>query len=210
MSDYTLYLGDCIKYMKSMPDNSIDAVITDPPYGVGIPYSGLFDDTPEYARELITCLINEGRRISKVTLFPSGKYENELWVMKNYPPDWRICWYKGAQSTASPIGFSDWEMIFVYGKDIFRYLHDYMAVRTTKADNGHPCPKDVRWATWLIGKFTKPRDIIFDPFMGSGTTGVAALQLGRRFVGCEIEPLYFDISKKRIESASNQEVLFKY
>jgi site-specific DNA-methyltransferase (adenine-specific) len=207
MSDYTLYLGDCLEYMKSMPDKSVDAVITDPPYGVGIEYSDLFDDTPDYARNLMSALVIEGQRIAKVVLFPSGKFENELWLMQNFPPIWRMCWYKGAQSTASAIGFSDWEMIMVYGSDVFRYAHDYMAVRTRPADNGHPCPKDIHWATWLINKFTDEGNTIFDPFMGSGTTGVACMQLGRNFIGCEIDPDYYAIAEKHIKQAAAQMLL---
>lgn len=202
--NYKLYLGDCLEYMKSMPDKSVDAVITDPPYGVGIIYDGKFEDTPEYVRSLLPTLINEGRRIAKVVLFPSGKYENEVWLMQNHPPVWRMCWYKGAQSTASAIGFSDWEMIMVYGSDVYRFAHDYMPVRTRPANNGHPCPKDIHWATWLISKFTKLGDTVFDPFMGSGTTGVACMQLNRNFIGCELVPKYYTIAEKRIQEANSQ------
>jgi DNA modification methylase len=56
----------------------------------------------------------------------------------------------------------------------------------------------------IIADFTKPEQTILDPFMGSGTTGVAAVQLGRNFIGCEIEPAYFDIACKRIEDAQRQ------
>jgi DNA modification methylase len=207
MSDVQLFCGDCRNILPTIPDQSAAAIITDPPYGVGIEYSNLFSDTPEYVRSLLPVLINEGERLAKAILFPSGKYENELWIMQNYPPKWRMCWYKGAQSTASPIGYSDWEMIFVYGKDVFRFAHDYMPVRTRPANNGHPCPKDVHWATWLINKFTKPGELIIDPMMGSGTTGVAAVQLGRRFIGIEIDPIYYALSEKRIKEAQQQLLL---
>jgi len=206
--DVVLYCGDFLGVMPGIGDQSVGAVITDPPYGVGIEYTDMFDDTPEYVRELVPRLIEDGERVAKVVLFPSGKYENELWVMQNYPPRWRICWYKGSQSTNSPIGFSDWEMIFVYGSDIHRYVHDYMSVKPARADNGHPCPKEVRWATWLIEKFTKPGDIVLDPFMGSGTTGVAAVRLGRKFIGIELVDKYFDIAVSRIRQEMRQTRMF--
>jgi DNA modification methylase len=60
----------------------------------------------------------------------------------------------------------------------------------------------------LIERLTKEQDTIFDPFMGSGTTGVACVQLGRSFIGCEIDEKYFNIAKKRIEGAQMQEPLF--
>lgn len=92
----------------------------------------------------------------------------------------------------------------VYGDKVHNYVHDYMPVKTTPANNGHPCPKDVRWGTWLINKFSKTGKTILDPFMGSGTTGVACVQTGRKFIGIEIEPKYFDIAVKRIQQAQLQ------
>lgn len=205
----TLYLGDCLEFMKTMPDKSVDAVITDPPYGVGLQYGDHFTDDIEYIKTIIPPLVQNGCRIGRVLLFPSGRYAIEKWVYNELPPIWRICWYKGAQSTASSIGFSDWEMIFVYGEDVFRFSHDHFFAPTTRADNGHPCPKSVDWAKWLIVHFSKEGDTIFDPFMGSGTTGVACVQLGRNFIGAEIDPRYFEIAKKRIEQASLQPRLFQ-
>lgn len=64
----------------------------------------------------------------------------------------------------------------------------------------HPAQKPVKLLKHLISIASDPGDIVFDPFMGVGSTGVAAKQLGRRFVGCEIDPLYFDAAAKRINS----------
>ena len=61
---------------------------------------------------------------------------------------------------------------------------------------------------WIISRFTLETDIVFDPFMGSGSTGIAALQLGRSFMGCEISPEYFAIAEKRVKKASLQQHLF--
>ena len=62
--------------------------------------------------------------------------------------------------------------------------------------------------TWILVNHTDPHDTVFDPFMGSGTTGVAAVQLGRNFIGCEIDPDYFKIAEKRIHEATLQPSLF--
>ena len=98
----------------------------------------------------------------------------------------------------------------VYGEKVHRHSHDYFFAKTQPADNGHPCPKSVRWGTWLVEHFAKDKGAtIFDPFMGSGTTGVACMQLGRNFIGCEIDPKYFAIAEKRIKAAAAQEVMFK-
>lgn len=74
--------------------------------------------------------------------------------------------------------------------------------------NGHPCPKPLKAWYKLCGNMSLPGQTILDPFMGSGTTGVAAMQLGRKFIGIEIEPKYFDIACERIENAQRQERLF--
>lgn len=70
--------------------------------------------------------------------------------------------------------------------------------------NGHPCSRAIRHFEWLVDWWSLPGETILDPFMGSGTTGVACAKLGRRFIGVEIEPRYFDIACKRIEDAYRQ------
>ena len=74
--------------------------------------------------------------------------------------------------------------------------------------NGHPCPKPQKAWTWLVDKVASPTSTVLDPFMGSGTTGVACANLGRKFIGIEIERKYFDIACERIEAAYAQGRLF--
>ena len=73
----------------------------------------------------------------------------------------------------------------------------------------HPCPKPESFMRWMVGKASLPDETVLDPFMGSGTTGVACMNLGRRFIGIEIEPKYFDIACERIERAYAQGKLFQ-
>ena len=73
----------------------------------------------------------------------------------------------------------------------------------------HPSPKPIEYMQKLVERLTKAGDTIFDPFMGSGTTGVAAIQLGRNFIGCEISEDYFAIAEKRIKEATLQPQLLK-
>ncbi len=73
---------------------------------------------------------------------------------------------------------------------------------------GHPTPKPIGLLNAQVSQFTDSGETVLDPFMGSGTTGVACMGLGRKFIGIEIEPKYFDISCKRIENAQRQERLF--
>jgi len=75
--------------------------------------------------------------------------------------------------------------------------------------NGHPTQKPLGVMEWSIGQLPSDATTILDPFMGSGTTGVACANLGRRFIGIEIEPKYYDIARKRISDAYAQGQLFK-
>ncbi len=75
-------------------------------------------------------------------------------------------------------------------------------------DTGHPTTKPLRWMLWAIALGTEEGDVVFDPFMGSGTTGVACVKLNRNFIGIELDPIYFAIAKKRIEDAQRQPRLF--
>jgi len=75
---------------------------------------------------------------------------------------------------------------------------------------GHPCPKPISWMKWLVTLTSREGETIIDPFMGSGTTGVAALNLGRKFIGVEIDPEYFNIACCMIEKSTRQAELFPY
>jgi DNA modification methylase len=76
-----------------------------------------------------------------------------------------------------------------------------------RKDNGHPCSRALEHFEWLMKWWTESGDTVEDMFMGSGTTGVAAVQAGRKFVGIEIEPKYFSIACRRIEDAQRQQSL---
>ena len=70
-------------------------------------------------------------------------------------------------------------------------MHDHFSTPCGFDENGHPCPKPVRYATWLVSRGAGKGQSVLDPFMGSGTTGVACMNLGRLFIGVEKEPAYF-------------------
>jgi DNA modification methylase len=202
ISDATLYLSNCLDIMKTLQTNSIDAIVTDPPYGINFKYAS-YDDTEENWYNLMNAVVPEMIRIAKCVVLPSCAIKRLGWWYANYPPDWLIAWYKGSPGHVSKIGFNDWEPLIVYGKP-FRSMHDYFQTACGFEDNGHPCPKPVAWAKWLCGRVAPINGTIFDPFMGSGTTGVACAQLNRKFIGCEIDPVYYDISVKRVTSAHAQ------
>jgi DNA modification methylase len=109
-------------------------------------------------------------------------------------------------------GFKNFLPVLFYGAypDLHKGAHfpTVIASNETADKNGHPVPKPLGWMSWLVNLTTRQGETAVDPFMGSGTTGVACVQLGRKFIGIEREPKYFDIACKRIEQAVSQGQLF--
>lgn len=198
MDKYELYLGDCLEYMKSMPDKSVDVVITDPPYGIGIagnPIRQRFE-RQDWDNAIPTADIFEQIfRVSKNQIIWGGNYY-DLPPHKNY-----LIWdkYQPENFTLAMCEMA-WTSYNSPAK-IFRYSVQ------REGSNIHPTQKPIALMKWCIGKLTDATDTIFDPFMGSGTTGVACMQLGRKFIGCEIDPTYFVIAEKRIKQAAMQMLL---
>jgi site-specific DNA-methyltransferase (adenine-specific) len=139
-----------------------------------------------------------------VILFGANWYHNRL-------PNWAgwIIWDKRDGMTSN--NFGDCEMAWV--KDavatrIFRHRWNGMIKASEQNQKRvHPTQKPIALMRWIIENYTDEGDTIFDPYMGSGTTGIAAVQLGRNFIGCEIVPEYFAIAQKRIEAAQSQMVM---
>ncbi len=200
-----LYLGDCLEVLPTLAPGSVDAVVTDPPYGVD--FKG---------------------KTTKLTRFNGGGYNSgdsetvgpraiRMWngravvypgnrIAFAYPKPTEI----GFVSCPSGAGLGKWGFItghpiLYYGSD--PYLERGLGHRpngftsfATQPPNGHPCPKPVEWMAFAVKKATTQHaEVVLDPFLGSGTTGVAAVRLGRRFIGVEIDPEYFEIAKRRIQ-----------
>jgi DNA modification methylase len=200
-----LILGDCLEVMKGMPDKSVDAVITDPPYGNNTDYS-TYHDSRENLVALVEAFIPEALRIAKSVFVTSGVAN--MWL---YPePTWTLSWVNPAGIGSSSWGFTCWQPILAYGKDPFlqdgkgRRPDTLFQRKTDKDNNGHPCAKPDNVMRWIIYRTTREGNTILDPFMGSGTTGVACVQTGRNFIGIEIDPDYFKIAERRIKEAQMQ------
>lgn len=202
MTSYELIHANCIDVLRQMPDKSFDCIVTDMPYGVNI--DGSAWDTPDHLVELIRDALPEMRRVARITAITSG-----IMHMFKYPePTWVLGWFTGGGSRGR-WGFNHWQPIIVYGTDPSWRLHIARTdvIRSTSsalADRTeHPCPKPVAFMRKLINRVApSPADTILDPFMGSGTTGVAAIQLGHRFVGIEVNGDYLAIAKRRIAQAT--------
>lgn len=199
-----LWHGDCREVLPLLPD--VDAVITDPPYGIDFKYEGHQDDFDGWIG-LINDVLPQLQKKARFVVMPSCQIKRLKWWYENYAPDWVICWHKGSPGHVSTIGFNDWEPHLCWGKPK-KPMHDYFSTNCGFDDNGHPCPKPVRYAMWLVDRGAGKGETVLDPFMGSGTTGVACMDLGRRFIGIEKTRKYFDIACERIARAQAQERLF--
>jgi site-specific DNA-methyltransferase (adenine-specific)/modification methylase len=202
----TLYLGDCMDILPTL--DKVDAVITDPPYGIGAD-TGIgkvtkqgsdFRTAPKGwdsyvpSREMFQKLIEK----ADVSIFWGGNYF-EL------PPTPTLLIWDKVQPEKFTLAMAEVAWCNT-GKPMKIYRWKSMSI-----NNGdpkyHPTQKPLGLMHWCIDQAGSPETIL-DPFMGSGTTGVAAIQLGRKFIGIEREPKYFDIACKRIEQAAAQGKLF--
>ena len=219
IGDATLYLGDCMEILPTL--GKVDAVITDPPYGVELGATkgaggahGLsleayasYDDTYDNYVGQVVPAIRAALGIAQRGAVFIGPHIHEL-------PKFDALGgvYCSAATGRHQWGFKNFLPVLLYGTypDLHKGAHipTVFASNETAEKNGHPVPKPVGWMNWLVSLASKPGELVFDLFMGSGTTGVAAVQLGRKFIGIEREPKYFDIACRRIEQAANQGQLF--
>lgn len=222
IGDCTLYLGDCREVLPTL--SRVDAVVTDPPYGIGeaagknasrskpmkghqlkMPgktiiakdYGDLqWDDKPIDA-ELLQSVIG----VCTWQIIFGGNYYD-------LPPT--SCWLVWDKLNGDS-DFADCELAWTnLPKAVrrIRFLWNGMLRRERDIEREHPTQKPVDVMKWCIEHLPEPNRTILDPFMGSGTTGVAAVKLGRSFIGIEREPRYFDIACKRIEKTYAQPDFF--
>ena len=205
IGDATLYLGDCREVLPTL--GPVDAVVTDPPYGIGEAKNknksrGKLAKAKDYGykawdnRPVDMELVHEVIAKGKYAIVFGGNY----YLM---PPS--SCWLVWDKENGAS-DFADCELAWTNMPRAVRrikYLWNGM-LRANKEPRGHhPTQKPVGVMAWCIKLLPSPSTVILDPFMGSGTTGVAALQLGRKFIGIELDPEYFDIACRRMEEAVN-------
>lgn len=196
---YQLYLGDCLEVMRDIPDGSVDCVVTDPPYGV---QKAAWDTS--FPRQWYS----EARRVGEmiVIITDSARLKNSIPLVGDDFVDVIAAWNRNGM-TYSPIGYGNWLAAVIakkrpaLGQNILQF-----SIRGDMP--AHPCPKPIEYMTRLVNRVTQPGDTVLDPFMGSGTTGVAAIQEGRRFIGIEIDPAYYAIAERRIVDVAAQTRLF--
>lgn len=200
-----LLQGDCLEIMPGL--GKVDAVVTDPPYGIGIDGNKASTgghggrkahdikgwDKARPDRSIFDCILNH----SSEQIIWGGNYFADM-----LPPTmgWLV-WDKGQR-----INQSDGELAWASRQKALR-IKTMNRVELLKDTTHHPTQKPVALMEWCLG-FLPNADTILDPFMGSGTTLVACAKLGRRGIGIELDPDYFDIACKRVEEAYKQPDLF--
>ncbi len=219
----TIVCGDCLEVMAGMPDGCVDLVVTDPPYG-DINHISRLHERAKYKNGPIRKLhkgtadlvdfewdivLSELNRISSqwIYIFAGDKtgyirsYFSERDCMTRYG-----IWEKTNPTPlhGQYIWLSSVELFAIIRKRnaTFNYFCQSPVLRySTGSSKDHPTQKSLELIKELILSSSSPGDLVFDPFIGSGTTAVAALKLGRHFYGCDINPEYVKLANERIERA---------
>lgn len=223
-----LLKGDCLELLKTLENESIDAIITDPPYNISktnnfstmrnprkgidfgewdkefdeitwiekavpkvkkggniVVFVGIRQATPIIEKmESLGCEFKDVIRMQKTNPMPRNRD-------RRFIVDTEFALYfvkKGAKWTFNRLDEK-------YERPL---IQTSVTPKSQKIDNGHPTQKPLYAMEWLIERLTNEGDVVLDPFMGSGTTGVACQKLNRGFIGCELDEEYFQMSQKRM------------
>lgn len=203
-----LYLGDCLDVLPTL--SGVDAVVTDPPYGIGLQCAD--EASGGIGRQPFAAILGDSELFDPLPWlsFPDAV----LFGCNNYchaiPPrqgQWYF-WDKTLQNNGCRIAEGEycWHKLGTKPR-AFRHLWSgaYRASESGERSQ-HPTQKPIALMEWCLD--LTDAESILDPFMGSGTTGVACIRLGRKFIGIEKEPKYFDIAVKRIKEELNRTALF--
>lgn len=198
--------GDCLKLFKKIPDESVNAIITDPPYGLN--KEGIYNDVDLsiFYKSLPECYRVLKKNGWFITFF-STKFLPKLFENNPFTYFWQIVLYCPEGMVRSPIGTTKFMSCFVFkkgnpkviqkDKDIFIDTPGKM-VEPDEGFINHPTPKPKHFIKEVMKMFTEEKDLILDPFIGSGSVAVACKQLNRSFIGFEINQDYVKIADNRL------------
>lgn len=191
---------DCMEYMATQPDNAFDLAIVDPPYGINVTAMNMgsrqnvkpdksknWDDSVPSA-----AYFDELRRVSKDQIIWGGNYFS-------LPPArcW-LLWDKGESMYGRD--FAEGEMAWTSFDKVVRFFKK----NPNQPDRFHPTQKPVKLYEWLLANYAKEGDRILDTHLGSGSSAIAAHYGGFAFVGCEIDPDYYQAAKERFDNETRQ------
>lgn len=232
-----LRLGNAIEILKTIPNESIDCIVTDPPYKIitggdsngknSVRPKGILKGNRELMRtvpkfnewlpELFRVLKNGTQNYIMVNSSNLLKMANEIekagFKIQNF-----LVWQKN-NCTPSQFYMKNCEYTIFFRKGKSKYINDIGGSKTVHSFDNiignkvHPTEKPIELMEFYIKNSTNENETVLDPFMGSGTTGIACKKLNRRFIGIELQEDYFSIAEKRVEkniiTIGKQETLFK-
>jgi site-specific DNA-methyltransferase (adenine-specific)/modification methylase len=210
IGDATLYMGDCMEILPTLGD--VDAVITDPPFGVGnfVQTTGRKMGRGE----------SRGKTVEWNESGPPPEFFDVLRAKSKHRIIWGANFFNCFEDRGGAIVWDKAQSMPNFSKaDIASCTHfqktEVVRIPWTnftaahQAETDHPCERPVALYDWCIAYLPKSIRSVMDPYLGSGSCGVATVRAGLHFIGIEREPRYFDIACRRIEQAYNQRPLFE-
>lgn len=209
-----LFLADCLDVLPQL--RGVDAVVTDPPYGMNWNTDSTRFTGGQHKR-------GDGREDWGHVAADDTPFEPEPWLAfpkvilwgsnhfaQRVPVGTTLVWIKKADHLFGTF-LSDCEVAWMKGgHGVYAYRQQFPPPSRMAENDGecaHPCQKPIDLMLWCIDKTKTPPDAtILDPFMGSGTTGVACARIGKRFIGIEKDPVHFETAKRRIQESMRMEV----
>lgn len=230
---FDLKCGDCLELIKTIPDKSIDLIVTDPPYLIKNTKAGGKSELSKSIQKMNDDITNDNIVSGfDIAIFDEcmrvmKKPNMYFWCNKEQIPMYLeyfvkqhgcafdiLCWQK---DNATPLFnnkyLTDKEYCLYFRKGGYCNPQSYEDAQTIwhkpinaydKKEFEHPTIKPLQIITTLVKNSSRKGEIVLDPFMGSGTTGVACVDLQREFIGYEISPKYFEIARRRIEEKQQQ------
>lgn len=204
----TIYHGDCREVLPSLRSANL-TVVTDPPYGIGFPYLS-YSDSRDNLRALIADVFPALQAVAGRMFVLCGPTQIAL-----YPePTWVSSVVWDTTGSFGKYGYNQWTPVLCYGGDLPGLGNvnggvmkgDVLRIsggagvgfQRSKAEAEHTCPKPLNLMRKVVARFVGADDVVVEPFMGSGTTLVAAKAIGHRAIGIEIEERYCEIAAKRL------------
>lgn len=226
----TILCGDCMELLKGIPDKSIDLVVTDPPYEFcnggsggcfGIEKRSYHKELHGIDKGITDAVLAELERVMKVLNIYLFCNKNQIRQYLNFFSDYNmdlLTWHKlNPVPTCNNKYLSDTEYVLFFRdkgahfQGEYTSLKKYWLTETNKKDKdiyGHPTIKPLSIIKTLVSNSSEVGGVILDPFCGSGTTCVAAAQLGRHYIGMEIDPKYHKTACERVKDELSQLTLF--
>ena len=215
MEKNIIYHGDCIEGMKILPDNSVDMVLTDPPYGTTqnkwdtvVDMDAFWNEIKRVTKKNSAILIFTQMPFTATVVMSNPKMFRYEWICEKYNSTGFL--------NAKRMPLKCHENVLVFYEKLPTYSHtkriisntyfprDVLKVNWQDSIRGlHPTQKPVSLCEYFIKTYSNKGDIIIDPFIGSGTTAVAAVNTGRKYIGFEQDDKYFDTAQNRLEKLAN-------